>query len=202
MASPSSVTRLAGQAATGTAVLTAIRDVSPAAASSTSRTRSGCQRRIACAAAACRSGRGELAQLVVTAGELAGGAGDRPHQVGPGRAEPDVGGDPPGRPRRRLAEVEQADGHADAAAEHRGEPVANRRGQQRPGLRGERSPAVEADDPGVLHQGVREVAAADRRADAVRADQDVGRRARPVAELDRDAVADPARSRCTRGRTR
>ena len=54
MASPSSVTRLACQAATGTAVRTAIREVSGTAASATSSARSGCQRRIACAAAACR----------------------------------------------------------------------------------------------------------------------------------------------------
>jgi hypothetical protein len=44
------VTRLAGQAGTGTAVLTSINDVSSTAASPTSRTRSGCQRRIAYAA--------------------------------------------------------------------------------------------------------------------------------------------------------
>jgi hypothetical protein len=113
-------------------------------------------------------------ELAWAAGELAGASCDGPHQVGLGRAEVDIGGEPPGRALGWFAEVKDAGGQAGSLSYDGGEPVPERGRHERPGLLGEQSPAVQADDPAIVQPGVREVAATDRRPDPVRGDQDLG----------------------------
>ncbi len=106
----------------------------------------------------------------------------RPHQVIPGRGQPRRGLLGP------LPEPDQPGRHADLAADHRGEAVPQR-GRQRVLLGGaERGLAVDAALAGVGRRGGGQVLAAHRRADAVRADQQVRLGLTPVGEPQPHAV--------------
>jgi len=106
----------------------------------------------------------------------------RPHQVVPGRREPRRG------PLGPLPEPDQAGRHADRPAGHRGESVPQR-GRQHVLFGGaERGLAVDAPLAGIGRRGGGQVLAAHRRADAVRADQQVRLGPAPAGETQPDAV--------------
>ena len=106
----------------------------------------------------------------------------RPHQVISGRGQPRRGLLGP------LPEPDQPGRHADLAADHRGEAVPQRRRQPVRLAGPERDRAVDAARAGIGRRGGGQVLAAHRRADAVRADQQVRLGLASVGEMQPDAA--------------
>ena len=106
----------------------------------------------------------------------------RPHQVVPGGREPRRGLFGP------LPEAHHPGRHADLAADHRGEAVPQRRRQPVRLAGPERDRAVDAALAGIGRRGGGQVLTAYRRANAVRADQQVRLGLASVGEMQPDAV--------------